>query len=118
MGRTTRLKTLVRRADPVGRATQPTDSAAQDHAHFRASDPAALARPALGGRELNSRRMSYAPARPREVNRCEGRRTEQAHDEREWEKALAGEIHDFSGLLIWKLDGGLSTAGSEIRTRL
>jgi hypothetical protein len=60
--------------------------------------------------------MSYAPGRPRDVNRCEGRRAEQADDEREWEKALAGEIHDFSGLLNWKLDGGLSTAQSEHRT--
>jgi hypothetical protein len=50
--------------------------------------------------------MSYAPGRPRHVNRCEGRRTKQADDDREWEKALAGEIHDFSGLLNWKLDGG------------
>jgi hypothetical protein len=101
MRRTARLKTLVRRADPLGRATQPTDSASQDHAHLRASDLAAPARPALGVRELDSRRMSYAPGRPRDVNRCEGRRTEQTDDEREWEKALAGEIHDFSSLLNW-----------------
>ena len=101
MRRTARLKTLARRADPLGRATQPTDSAPQDNAHLRASDLAAQARPALGGRELDSRRMSYAPGRPRDVNRCEGRRTEQTDDEREWEKALAGEIHDFSGLLNW-----------------
>jgi hypothetical protein len=101
--RTARLKTLVRSANPLGRAAQPTDSEAQDHAHLRASNPAAPARPTLGGRELDSRRMSYAPGRPREVNRWEGRRTEQAHDEREWENALAREIHDFSGLLNWKL---------------
>jgi hypothetical protein len=111
MRRTARLKTLVRRADPLGRATQRTDSAPQDHARLRASDLAAPTRPALGSRELDSRRMSYARGCPRDVNRCEGRRTEQADDEREWEKALAGEIHDFSGLV--KLDGGLSTA--EIR---
>jgi hypothetical protein len=42
--------------------------------------------------------MSYA-AGPRDVNRRERRRTEQTDDEREWEKALAGEIHDLSGLL-------------------
>ena len=101
MGRTARLKTLVRRADPLGLATQLTDSAPQDRAHLRASDLAAPTRPALGGRELDSRRMSYTPGRPRDVNRCEGRRTEQADDEREWEKALAGQIHDFSGLLNW-----------------
>jgi hypothetical protein len=108
MGRTARLERLARRADPLGRATQPTDSAPQDSADRRASDLAAPARPALGGRELDSRRMSYAPGRPRDVNRCERGRTEQTDDEREWEKALAGEIHDFSGLL--KLDGVLSTA--------
>ena len=96
-----RLKTFVRGADPLGRATQPTDGALQGHAHLRASDLAAPARPALGGRELDSRRMSYAPGRPRDVNRCEGRRTEQSDDEREWEKAPAGEIHDLSGLLNW-----------------
>jgi hypothetical protein len=101
MGRAARLTTLVRRADPLGRATQPTDSASQSHAHLRASDLAAPASPALGGRELHGRRMSYAPGRPRDVNGCEGRRTEQADDEREWEKALAGEIHDLSGLLNW-----------------
>ena len=38
--------------------------------------------------------MSYASGRPWDVNRCERRRTEQTDDEREWEKALAGEIHD------------------------
>ena len=97
MGRTARLKTLARSADPLGRATQPTDSPSQDHTHLRAADLAPPARRALGARELDSRRMSYAPGRPRDVNRCEGRRTEQADDEREWQKDLAGEIHDFLG---------------------
>jgi hypothetical protein len=101
IGRMARLKTLVRRADPLGRATQPTDGALQGHAHLRASDLAPPAYPWLGGRELDSRRMSDARGRPRDVNRCEGRRTEQADDEREWEKAPAGEIHDLSGLLNW-----------------
>jgi hypothetical protein len=108
MRRTARRKTLARRADPLGRATQPTASAPQDNAHLRASGLAAQARPALGGRELDSRRMSDTPGRPGDVNRCEGRRTEQADDEREWEKALAGEIHDFSGDL--KSDRVLITA--------
>ncbi len=94
MRRTARLKTLARRTDPRRRATHPTDSPPQDNAHLCASDLAAPAQPALGGRELDSRRMSYASGRPRDVNRCERRRTEQTDDEREWEKALAGEIHD------------------------
>jgi len=101
MGRMARLKTLVRRADPPGGATQRTDGAPQDHAHLSASDLAAPARPELAGRELNSRQMNSAPGRPRDGNRCERRRTEQADDEREWEKAPAGEIHDFSGLPNW-----------------
>jgi hypothetical protein len=104
MGRTARLKTLVCRADPLGRVTQPSDSALQDLTHLRASDLAAPAHPALGGRDLDSRRMGYAPGRSGGVNRCEGRRTEQADDEREWEKAFAGEIHGFSGLLNWTED--------------
>ena len=58
MGRTARLKTLARRADPLGRGPQPTDSPPQDNAHLRASDLAAPAHPALGVRELDSRRMS------------------------------------------------------------
>jgi uncharacterized protein YaiE (UPF0345 family) len=118
MGRTARLKTLVRGANPLGRATQPADSAPQDHAHLRASDLAASARPALGGRELDRGRMRYSTGRPRDMNRCEGRCAEQADDEREWKKALAGEMHDFSGLVSWKLDRGLSAAESEIRTRV
>ena len=94
MRRTARLKTLARRADPRSRAKHPTDSPPQDNAHLRASDLAAPAHPALVGHELASRRMSYASGRPWDVNRCERRRTEQTDDEREWEKALAGEIHD------------------------
>jgi len=97
--RTARRKTLARRADPLGRATQPADSPSQDSAHLRASDLAAQAGPALGGRELDSRRMSDAPGRPRDVHRRDRGRTEQTDDEREWEKVFAGEIHDVSGLL-------------------
>ncbi len=77
------MKTLAHRADPLSRATQPIDKPPQDHAHPRSSDLAAPAQPALGGRELDSRRMSYAPGRPRDVNRRERRRTEQTGDERE-----------------------------------
>jgi hypothetical protein len=95
MRRTARLKTLARRPDPPGRAPQPTDNPPQNNAHLRAPDLAAPAHPALGGRELDSRRMGYAPRRPWDVNRGERRRTDQTDDERQWEKALAGEIHDF-----------------------
>jgi hypothetical protein len=98
MRRTARLTTLIRRTDPRRRARHPTDGPPQDNAHLRASDPAAPAHPALGSRELNSPRISYASRRPRNVNRCERRRTEQTDDERDWEKARAGEIHDCSGL--------------------
>jgi hypothetical protein len=101
MGGTARLQTLARRADPLGRATQPIDGAPQGNAYLRALDLAAPARLALGGRELHSRRMGYAPGRHRDVNRREGRRTDQTDDEREWEQAPAGEIHDFSGVLNW-----------------
>jgi hypothetical protein len=97
--RTARRKTLARRADPRGRATQPADSPSQDIAHLRASDLATQTRPALGGCELDSRRMSDAPGRPRAVHRCDRGRTEQTDDEREREKGFAGEIHDVSGLL-------------------
>lgn len=82
MRRTARLKTLAHRADPLGRAPQPTDNPPQDNAHLRAPDLAAPADPALGGRELDSRRMSYAPGRPWDVNRGERRRTGQTDDER------------------------------------
>ena len=100
MWRTARPKTLTRRTDPRRCATHPTESPPQDNAHLRASDPPAPAHPALGSRELDNRRMSYASGRTRNVNRCERRRAEQADDEREWEweKALAGEIHDCLGL--------------------
>ena len=83
MRRAARLKTLAHRPDPLSRATQPIDKPPQDHAHLRASDLAAPAQPALGSRELDSRRMSYAPGRPWDVNRRERRRTEQPGDERE-----------------------------------
>jgi hypothetical protein len=94
MRRTARLKTLPRRADPRRRATHPTDSPPDD-AHRRASDLAAPTRPALGGRELDSRRMSHASGRPSDVHRGERRRTEQTDDEGEWEEALAGQIHEY-----------------------
>ena len=102
MGRTARLKRLARRTDPRRGVTHRTDSPPQDNAHLRASDPAAPAHPALGGvRELDNERMSYASGCPEDVVRCERRRAEQTDDEREWEKALAGEIHDCRGPLSW-----------------
>jgi hypothetical protein len=94
MRRTARLKTLARRTDPRRCATYPTDSPSQDNARLRAPGLAAPARPGLSGRELDSRRMSYGSGRPWDVNLCERRSTEQTDDEREWKKALAGEIHD------------------------
>ena len=93
MGRTTRLNTLARRSDPCPGATHRSDGPPQDEAQLRASDPAAPANPALVGRDLHNQRMSYASGRARDVNRRERRRTEQTDDEREWDKALAGEIH-------------------------
>jgi hypothetical protein len=92
--RTARLKTPAHRADPLGRATQPADSPSQDSAHLRASDLASSARIALGGRELDSRRMSDAPGRPGRVHQCDRRRPKKTDGEGEWEKALAGERHD------------------------
>jgi hypothetical protein len=88
------LETLARRADPLGRAPQPADRPSQDSAHLRASDLAAQARTALGRRELDSRRMSDAPRRPGRVHQCDRGRPKKTDDEGEWEKALAGEIHD------------------------
>jgi hypothetical protein len=98
-GRTARLETLARRADLLGDATQPAGSPSQDTALLRASDLAAEARTALGGRELDSRRMRDVPGRPRRVHQCDRGRPKKADDEGEWEKALAGEIHDVLGLL-------------------
>jgi hypothetical protein len=92
MRRTTRLKTLADRAGPPGRAPQ-------DNTHPRASALAAPADPTLGGHGLDSGRMTYAPGRPRSVNRTERRRAEQTDDKREGEKAFAGEIHVLSGVL-------------------
>jgi hypothetical protein len=99
MRRTARLKALARRADPRGRATYDADASPHENTDLRASDPAAPSRLALGGRGLDSRRMSYSSGRPGDVNRCERRRTDQADDEREWEKAFTGEIHGCGGLL-------------------
>jgi hypothetical protein len=93
MRRTARLKALAGRADPRGHATYPANPAPQENTDLRASDPAAPSHLALGGSGLDSRRMSYSSGSTRDVNRCERRRAEQADDEREWEKALAGEIH-------------------------
>ena len=98
---TARPNALARRADVRGRATYEADAAPHENTDLRASDPAAPSHLALGGRGLDSRRMSYSSGRPRDVNRCERRRTEQADDEREWEKALAGEIHGCGNLLNW-----------------
>jgi hypothetical protein len=88
------LKTLAPRADPLGRAPQPTDGPSQDSAHLRASDLAAQARTALGGHDFDSRRMSDAPGRPGHVHQCDRGRPKKTNDEGEWKKALAGEIHD------------------------
>jgi hypothetical protein len=43
--------------------------------------------------------MKDAAGNPCGVRRCECRRAGQGDDEREWEQALAGEIHGLSGLL-------------------
>jgi hypothetical protein len=81
MRRTARLKTLAHRADPLGRATQPTHSPPQDNAHLRSSDLAATAQPALDARELDSQRTSSGSGRSRVLHRCERRRTKQTDDE-------------------------------------
>jgi hypothetical protein len=93
MGRTTRLNTLARRSDPCPGVMHRTNGPPQDEAHLRASDPAAPANRTLVGRDLHNQRMSYASGGPRDVNRRERRGAEQTDDEREWGKALAGEIH-------------------------
>jgi hypothetical protein len=84
MGRTARVKTAARRTDPRRRGAHPTDSRPHDNAHLRTADLAALAYPTLVGGELDSRRMTYASGRARDVNRCQRRRAEQTDDEREW----------------------------------
>jgi hypothetical protein len=43
--------------------------------------------------------MSDAPGRAGRVHQCDRGRPKKADDEGEWEKALAGEIHDVLGLL-------------------
>jgi hypothetical protein len=43
--------------------------------------------------------MNNAAANPRGARRTEHRRPEQTDDERQWNEALAGEMHDFYGLL-------------------
>jgi len=93
MGCTTRLNTLCRRSDPCPGATHRSDGPPQDEAQLRASDLAAPANRALVGRDLHNQGMSYASGRARDVNRRERRGTEQTDGEREWDKALAGEIH-------------------------
>jgi hypothetical protein len=62
--RTTRLKTLARRADARYRAANRTNSPRQDKAQLRGSDLTAPANPALIGSELHNERMSYASGRP------------------------------------------------------
>jgi hypothetical protein len=79
--------------NPRRRATQAAGSPPNESAHPRASDPATPAHDALGGLELDSRRVCCASGRSRDVNRREHRRAEQADGEREWEKVLAGEVH-------------------------
>ena len=111
MRRAPRLETCVGCMDPHRRATHPTDSSAQESSYLRASDPAPPARHALSGLQLDGRRMSYASGRPRAVNRREHRRTEQTDGEREWEKALAGEIHDV--LRSSEVDAMLSAAATK-----
>jgi hypothetical protein len=93
MRRTARLQTLARGADPRRRAKYSTNSAPDDDADLGASDSAAPAPPTLGRRGLHSPRMSHASGRPGDVDWCQRRRTEHPDDEREWEKALAGEMH-------------------------
>ena len=93
MRRAPRLEAHVGCIDPHRRATHPTDSSAQESSYLRASDPAPPARHALSGLRLDGRRMTCASGRPWAANRREHRRTEQTDGEREWEKALAGEIH-------------------------
>ncbi len=93
MGCTTCLNTLCRRSDPCPGATHRSNGPPQDEAQLRASDLAAPANRALVGRDLHNQGMSYASGRARDVNRRERRRTEQTAGEREWDKALAGEIH-------------------------
>jgi hypothetical protein len=92
--RTACLKTLARGTEPHRRATHPTDGPTQGDAQPCASDLTPPARLALAVRELDNLRMSYASGRSRAVNLCERGRTEQTDDERQWEDALAGEIHD------------------------
>ena len=93
MGRTTRLNTLARRSDPCPGATHRSNGPPQDEAQPRASVLAAPANPALVACDLHNQRMSYASGRARDVNRRERRRTEHTDGEREWDKALAGDIH-------------------------
>jgi hypothetical protein len=95
------VKALARRADPLGRATYDADTAPHENKDLRASDPAAPSRLALGGRGLDSRRMGHSSGPTRGMNRCERRRTDQTDDEREWEKALTGEMHRCGNLLNW-----------------
>jgi hypothetical protein len=97
MRRAARSEALDRRTHPCYRATYSAGSPSQDNAHLRASDPAAPARPALDRCELDSRRISYGSGRARNVSRCKRRRAEQTDNEREGEKALAREIHDWIG---------------------
>ncbi len=91
---TARPNTHKRRADPRRRATHPADNPPQDTPELLAPEPASSAHLGLGACELDDRRMSYAPGCPRDVDRCERRRTEHTDDEREWDEALTGEMHD------------------------
>ena len=95
MTRAPRTNPLLRWTGPVDSLTHAAHPARQDAAHFPGSG-AAVAPPHLRveGRELHHRRMSDTAGSPRSVSRTEGRRPEQAEDERQRQEALAGEIHN------------------------
>ena len=96
---TPRLNARARGLDPASSATQSTDRPRQDGPQFRASDAPTPADPTVGGRDLDNRRMNHAAGTACRVSRCECRRAGQSDNDREREQTLAGEIHDFLGLL-------------------
>jgi hypothetical protein len=90
---------LTRCTGPAGGAARATDRTRQNAPHFPPSDATATTDPRVGTRELGDREVDSAAAGPRGARRTEHRRPEQTDDERQWKQALAGEIHDFYGLL-------------------
>lgn len=98
-GRTPCPEGRARHANPARSAPQSTDRPPQDGPYSRASDAAAPADPAVGGSELDNHRMKDAAGNPCGVRRRKCRCAGQGDNEREWEQALAGEIHGLSGLL-------------------